>query len=72
MDAAGKALVREIASELGRKVEDKIASRREDPELWFKFHDHMLKSLPRWRRIARAYHRLMRRRMQGFMEADNA
>ena len=72
MNAATKALLREIASGLGRKIEDKIKSRREDPFLWFTFHDHMLNSLPRWRFIARGYHRSMRRRMRAFVEAGNA
>jgi len=67
-----RTLLREIGTRLGREVQDRIASRREDPELWYHFHDEMLRTLPRRRVIARAIHRMLRRRMASWMRAREA
>lgn len=63
-------ILRNVGERLGRKIEDRIASRREDPELWYHFHDHMLRTLPRRRVVARAIHRMLRRRMRSWMHAQ--
>lgn len=69
MNAEEHALLRDLGRELGLEVKEIVQDRRDQPELWYHFHDEMLRRLPRWRRLARAYHRLMRRRMRAFMDA---
>ena len=51
-------------------VDDEIDARREHPAWWAVFHREMARMLPKWRRLAKAWHRMMYRRMRAMCAAN--
>lgn len=73
MNAAAKSIwmeaAQEVAGQVGQAVRHEVCSKREAPEVWARFHAKMAKRLPRWRWAARAWHRMMARRMEAMVSS---
>jgi hypothetical protein len=68
--------VRELAEQAGKgivsAIEREAARRRAEACKQYLFHARMTERLPRWRRIARAWHRALARRSEARCEAQRA
>ena len=54
---------RDAAERIGALIQNNIDWHRAHPYVAYRWHDVLAKTLPRWRWAARAYHRMMARRM---------
>lgn len=64
--------VRRVGGWAQAAIETEVRARRTCPCTWAAFHGLMLKSLPRWRWMARLWHKMMRRRMLAFCRVQEA
>jgi hypothetical protein len=53
-------------------IERAILRRQAEPERWAAFHREMARRLPKWRRIAKAWHRYRARRYEAMKHAANS
>lgn len=66
-----RARVSTVLGELVQAGEQAAAERRAEPHRWAVFHLEMARRLPRWRWLARAWHRGQARRMASHARAQD-